>query len=110
MQTVCICKSFALIKYPMSTLVSWENLQIAYNNQLVTAPFSGRIQRGEKWAVLGPNGSGKSSWMKSILGLLPVNSGSRIEWHSDIRKTSYVPQSLDFDSRFPIEMTEFLEV
>lgn len=94
----------------MSTLVSWENLQIAYNSQLVTMPFSGQIQRGEKWAVLGPNGSGKSSWMKSLLGLQPLNSGSRMDWHTDLSKVSYVPQSLDFDSRFPIEMTEFLEI
>src|SRR5688500_924065 len=97
----------------MSTLVTWKNLQISYGAQKVVPAFEGSIRRGEKWAVLGCNGSGKSSWMKRLLGLLPVTTkkvDGEINWYCDRQKIGYVPQNLDFDSHFPLEIGEFLEI
>lgn len=40
--------------------------------------FSGlnfELQKGEILSVLGPNGVGKTTFLKSILGLLPLNKG-----------------------------------
>lgn len=47
------------------------------------------LERGEILAILGPNGSGKTTLIKTLLGLLPLNSGSiEIAGHC-----SYVPQN-----------------
>ena len=47
------------------------------------------IRYGTVFAILGPNGQGKTSFMKTIMGLLPLSAGT-VE-HSDI--IGFVPQS-----------------
>ncbi|MCW2539808.1 MAG: transporter ATP-binding protein [Frankiales bacterium] len=60
------------------------------------------VEHGEFLAVLGPNGAGKTSFLKVLLGLLPLTSGAvRIEGISPRRGSSlvgYVPQQRGFDA------------
>lgn len=59
------------------------------------------IEQGECHAVLGPSGSGKSTLLNTVLGILPVTSGSVRLGNEDItrlpverRRLGYVPQHL----------------
>lgn len=60
--------------------------------------------------VVGPNGGGKSTLVKLVLGLLTPQSGTiRVlgESPSESRAAiGYVPQSLQFDPRFPITVLD----
>ncbi|WP_425040483.1 ABC transporter ATP-binding protein [Primorskyibacter sp. S187A] len=77
----------------------------------ITRQFSGQngirdisldVRAGERLALLGHNGAGKSTLMKTILGLLPLETGSiSIAGHSPGSKparkaVSYLPESVAF--------------
>lgn len=57
-------------------MLSANNLSIRYQQQLVIAPTSLSIQRGEMVSLIGPNGSGKSTLLRALAGIEPLASGS----------------------------------
>lgn len=64
----------------------------------------------ESICVVGPNGGGKSTLVKLALGLLQPDDGEiRVLGTSAAkarRRIGYMPQYLNFDSRFPITVTD----
>lgn len=92
-----LCKSFGEIK--------------AVNN------LSFEVKPGEIYGLLGPNGAGKSTTIKSILGLLEVDSGSiSVFGHSSIQNPSkvkeligYVPEEFAlYESMTVAELFDFI--
>lgn len=61
------------------------------------------IESGEIVAVVGPNGAGKTTLLKTLLGLLPLQSG-RLSYDEDIRRSplGYVPQRDALDPIYPL--------
>ncbi|MEL6256825.1 MAG: metal ABC transporter ATP-binding protein, partial [Bacteroidota bacterium] len=64
-----------------------------------------KLEPGFVYGLLGGNGSGKSTMFKSILGLIPIDSGS-IHIHGEeieaVQKfISYIPQKEEIDWSFP---------
>src|SRR5512134_3014104 len=59
------------------------------------------IARGELIAIAGPNGSGKTTLFRTILGFLPMLSGTLMR-NCALNEVGYVPQSAALDSAFPI--------
>lgn len=55
-----------------------RNLSFGYNDSLLLKDISFPIAAGELVALIGPNGCGKTTLLKTLLGLLPPNSGSVI--------------------------------
>lgn len=53
-----------------------EDLQPGYEKRAVLFPFSLRIRRGQKIAVIGPNGTGKTTFLKTAAQLLPPVAGT----------------------------------
>lgn len=92
------------LAYFKPTLLSLEEVAIAYGGRQVCGGVTFSLQRGDRLALAGPNGSGKSSLLKLILGEdIPhsgqVSRGTRL-------KISYVSQDtshLDGDLRAYIE-------
>ncbi len=86
-----------------------SNISVTYRNghtALRNASFA--IPRGTITALVGVNGSGKSTLFKSIMGFVPLASGS-VEIlgqpaREALRKNlvAYVPQSEDVDWNFPV--------
>lgn len=71
-------------------MIEVENISFRYPHakQPIFEGHRFSLQRGEILAVLGPNGSGKTTLIKTLLGLLPIQTGSiKITGHH-----SYVPQ------------------
>jgi branched-chain amino acid transport system ATP-binding protein len=51
-------------------------LTVAYGGAVALEDVSIRVEEGEFVAIIGANGAGKTTLMNSIMGLLPVRSGS----------------------------------
>jgi branched-chain amino acid transport system ATP-binding protein len=59
----------------ITTLLSIENLTVAYGAVEALKSVSLEIQEGDVVAVLGANGAGKTTLLKAISGLVPVKTG-----------------------------------
>lgn len=76
-----------------------ENLNFAYDNELVLENVNLNYDDKDFLAIIGPNGGGKSTLIKLILGLIKSKSV-----HLALKKGAigYVPQSLNANEDFPI--------
>ena len=85
------------------SVLSLNNLYAGYGQTEVLHDMSIFVNPNEIVAIIGPNGAGKSTAMKSVLGLLTINSGNVELNGKDITDTpaakvvrlgiSYVPQT-----------------
>ena len=56
-------------------MISIQDLTIGYGPHPVQNAISARIGRGEIFAVVGDSGSGKSTLLRTMIGLMPAQSG-----------------------------------
>ncbi|MGV8892180.1 MAG: metal ABC transporter ATP-binding protein [Burkholderiaceae bacterium] len=82
-------------------MVRLDDLTVAFRRHPALHHISGQFAKGSLTAVTGPNGAGKSTLLKSILGLLPLTSGS-VKIAPDLRRIAYLPQQSEIDRSFPI--------
>ncbi len=80
----------APLMYHADTLVSFSNVAICYDGNVICKPASFTVQRGERVVLDGKNGSGKSSILKLLVGE-PIGYSGMIQLGSGII-ISYVPQ------------------
>ena len=83
-------------------MLSGHDLTIGYGDRVVGCNLDIALSTGEVLALLGPNGGGKTTLLKTLLGLLPPQSGEvRLDGRSlsnfspreRARLIAYVPQS-----------------
>ncbi len=88
-------------------LVTFENVNLAYDGENVAHDVSFAVQQGEFWGIVGENGSGKSTLMKALLGLMPCASG-RIRMGEGLKPTEigYLPQQSAIQKDFPASVYE----
>lgn len=65
---------FKVDKEPVRVIFSAEQVQVGYDQPLLPS-IDLRIMRGDKVALVGHNGIGKTTFLKTLLGLIPVLSG-----------------------------------
>ena len=64
-------------------MLSGHDLTIGYGDRVVGRNLDISLSTGEVLALLGPNGGGKTTLLKTLLGLLPPQSGEvRLEERS----------------------------
>lgn len=101
----------------MQTVVTFKRASVGYDKHPVLRDASFSIKQGEFLLLVGPNGSGKSSLVKTMLGVLPIISGSvklfgtstsRFRGWRDI---GYAPQSIaSFNLLFPATVSELVQM
>jgi ATP-binding cassette subfamily F protein uup len=47
-----------------------------FGDRVILKPFSTRVMRGDRLAIVGPNGAGKTTLVKLLLGELPADTGA----------------------------------
>ncbi len=89
-----------------------HDLTVSYDKKPVLWGIDLSIPEGALCGIIGPNGAGKSTLIKSIMGLIPLNSGyvklydKELE---DVRKqVSYVPQRESVDWDFPASVLDIV--
>lgn len=86
-------------------ILSCEHLTISYEDVAVS-DVSFTVSHGDFLCIVGENGSGKTTLIKSILGLIPHQTGSiRLEEGCRI---GYVPQQMDLQKDFPASVMEIV--
>ena len=83
-------------------LLEIQGVVSGYGESIVLNGVDLSVSNGEMVSVIGPNGAGKSTLLKSILGLVPIRSGSVFFAGQDVTRLSpeqtvalgigYVPQ------------------
>jgi ABC-type Mn2+/Zn2+ transport system ATPase subunit len=87
-----------------------RDLRVAYGHNVVLQAVNLDIGDGEFWCLLGANGQGKTSFVRTVLGLLAVHSGT-LEVRSDARTTmGFVPQRCDLNPTLPTTLEEFVSL
>lgn len=87
-----------------------EKLTVSYDRAVALKDVRLDVIDGEYIGIIGPNGGGKSTLLKSIMGLIDIDSG-KIEIFGKPPKENrhligYVPQNVEFDRNFPMNVTE----
>lgn len=88
-------------------LLSFDNLSIGYENNVVLDNLSFSIEKGDYIAIVGENGAGKSTLLKTMLGLIPPLNG-KVVFDEELKRTEigYLPQQTLAQRDFPASVWE----
>jgi ABC-type Mn2+/Zn2+ transport system ATPase subunit len=86
-------------------LIALKKARLGYQDATILDSVELAIQHGDFIAIAGPNGSGKTTLFRTILGFLPVLSGS-LTRNCSLSEFGYVPQSAALDANFPVTVEE----
>lgn len=94
-------------------VVEIRDLNVSLGGRRILHSINLEIATGQLVALIGPNGAGKTTLLRSLLGLIPVESGEfRLLGETDSRRAlpriGYVPQRLALDAGLPLSVREFL--
>jgi ABC-type Mn2+/Zn2+ transport system ATPase subunit len=92
-----------------AALVRLHRANLGYEDATILHDVVLEINPGDLVAMAGPNGSGKTTLFRTILGFLPVLSGS-LTRSCPLSEFGYVPQSAALDAAFPITVREIVEM
>ncbi len=81
---------------------------LGYDRHPAVHHLSGTIPAGSLLAVCGPNGAGKSTLLKGIAGLIAPLGGKIDRGGLDPRDIAYLPQAIEIDRSFPIDVRDFV--
>ncbi|MFA6128142.1 MAG: ABC transporter ATP-binding protein [Bacteroidales bacterium] len=85
-------------------LVELKSVTFGYRNEPIIDQINLVIRDGDFIGMIGPNGGGKSTIIRIIMGLLEPWSGEVIIPKGT--NIGYLPQTHNFDNRFPISVLE----
>ena len=90
-------------------LLALRRANLGYEDAVILHEVDLELHSGDLIAIAGPNGSGKTTLFRTMLGFLPVLSGT-LTRSCALSEFGYVPQSTALDSTFPITAREVVEM
>ncbi len=90
-----------------STIV-WDNVTIVYRKHVALSQACGSIKPGSLTAVIGPNGGGKTTFVRAIMGQVPIKSGYIKFQDGKKLIPAYLPQKSSLDATFPMTLREVI--
>jgi zinc/manganese transport system ATP-binding protein len=98
----------------LTPVVSLRGAGLQFGQRALWKDLDVDIQAGEFFAVLGPNGSGKTSFLKVLLGLQQLHSGTvTVAGHPverGSRKIGYIPQQKSFAPATPLRARDLVSL
>jgi len=95
-------------------VISIKNLWAGYDNETVLEDINLSVKEKDFIGLIGPNGGGKTTLVKVILGLIKPTQGEISIMGKSPKKgrkyIGYVPQSVEFDSDFPIRVWDVVSM
>jgi zinc transport system ATP-binding protein len=99
-------------------IVTIKNLDLKSNSDIILDDISFEIKKGDFLGIIGPNGAGNTTLFKCMLGLNKDYSGTIKIFNKEIKKDfkkiykkiGYIPQSNNFDQRFPATVKEIIQL
>lgn len=92
--------------------VEVSHLTVSYGGDSVLLDCSVVIPQGVMLGIIGPNGAGKTTFIKSVLGLVPQQSGTVLILGASVsgarKKIAYVPQRSTVDWDFPLTVFDMV--
>lgn len=96
----------------MTPVVSLRGAGLQFGQRALWKDLDVDIRAGEFFAVLGPNGSGKTSFLKVLLGLQQLHSGTVTVGGHPVergsRRIGYVPQQKSFAPDTPLRARDLV--
>lgn len=90
--------------------VEVHNLTVSYNRKPVLWDVDCALPQGQIIGIIGPNGSGKTTLLKSLMGLVPSDSGYVRLFDKPLaqvrERIAYVPQRESVDWDFPASVMD----
>lgn len=91
-------------------VIHFEGVDFSYNSELILVDVNLDILDREMIGIVGPNGGGKTTLLRLILGLLKPDRGKIRVFgaapEDSSHRLGYVPQHMQFDSRFPVSVLD----
>ncbi len=87
-------------------LLRVDNIGIGYGRGDVLREASLSVGASDFIGVIGPNGGGKTTFIKGLLGLIPLSSGTITRRQG--LTIGYMPQHRTVDTAFPISVAEVI--
>lgn len=90
------------------SLISARDLSVSLGQKTVLRDVDFDIAPGEIVTIVGPNGSGKSTFLRALIGAVPLARG-QVTRKPGLR-LGYVPQKLQIDPTLPMTVARFLSL
>ncbi|RTZ90051.1 MAG: ABC transporter [Deltaproteobacteria bacterium] len=95
-------------------VIRLRNVTVAYDDHIALEGVNLTIHAGDFVGIIGPNGGGKTTLLKVILGLVKPLRGEvevlGVSPREARQKVGYVPQSVEFDPDFPIQVLDVVRM